>query len=538
MSNSQAVTVQPRETWGTRGAFIIAAVSSAIGLGNIWRFPGVAYENGGGAFLLPYLVAFMTAGLPILFLDYAVGHRYRSSAPLAFRRIRKGFEPLGWWQVLICYVIATYYAVVVAWAIAYTFYAATTAWGDDAVGFFVSNHLNLADAEQGFTLEFSAPVLVPLLILWALAIFALGRGIRRGLDKANRITLPALVVLFSIIVIYALFLPGAVDGVNAFFTPSWEALADPAVWIAAYGHIFFSFSISFGIMLTYSSYLRKKSDLTGSGLVVAFSNTSFELLAGIGVFATLGFLASTQGVAISDLDSIQGVGLAFMTYPTLLAAMPGGSIIGVLFFLCLVLAGFTSLLSILQVVAAAVQDKTGWNSRKAGLAVGIGTAIPSVLLFSTTSGLTTLDIVDAFVNNVGVVFSAIASLVLIILIGRKGPELAKHLNAISSFKVGVLWRIMVGVVTPIILAVIFVTGTLGYIENGYGGYPAEYIAIAGWGMLALLAIASFALSYRAYLRPHTKDDDLHSMDELDTLAIEVEAEKARMLAERTAGKVK
>ncbi len=440
--------------------------------------------------------------------------------------------------MLICYIIATYYAVVVAWAIAYTGYAATTAWGDDAVGFFVTNHLNLADTATGFTLDFSLPVLIPLVILWALAIFALGRGIRRGLDKANRITLPALVILFTVIVIYALFLPGALEGVNAFFTPSWAALADPAVWIAAYGHIFFSFSISFGIMLTYSSYLRRKSDLTGSGLVVAFSNTSFELLAGIGVFATLGFLASVQGVGIADLDSIQGVGLAFMTYPTLLAEMPGGAVIGVLFFLCLVLAGFTSLLSILQVVSAAVQDKTGWNARRAGVFVGVATAIPSMLLFATTSGLTTLDIVDAFVNNVGVVLSAIATLVLVVIVARKGPELAKHLNATSSFKVGMLWRVMVGIVTPVILAVIFVTGTLGYIENGYGGYPGGMVAVAGWGMLALLLAASFALSYRPYLRPPSAEDELHSMAELDALGVEVEAEKARMLAERRDGKVR
>lgn len=523
----------PRETWGTRGAFIIAAISSAIGLGNIWRFPGVAYENGGGAFLLPYLIAFLSAGLPILFLDYAIGHRHRASPPLAFRRVKKPFEPLGWWQVAVCYVIAAYYAAVIAWAAAYSFYAVTRAWGDDAVGFFVVNHLRAADAEAGFTLEFAPAVLIPLAGLWGVTIIVMALGIRRGLDRANKITLPLLVITFTAIVVYALTLPGAVDGLNAFFTPSWEALADPAVWIAAYGHIFFSFSIAFGIMLTYSSYLRRKSDLTGSGLVVAFANTSFELLAGIGVFATLGFLASVQGVAIDGLDRIQGVGLAFMTYPTLLTEMPGGQIIGVLFFVCLVLAGFTSLLSILQVVSAAVQDKMGWSPARAGVTIGIATAIPSLLLFATTSGLNTLDIVDAFVNNIGVVFAAVMTLVLVVLIGRKAPELARHLNAVSSMKVGLLWKIMVTVVTPIILAIIFVSGAVDYIVNGYGGMPPWYVGIAGWGMIGLLLVFSLGASYRAYRRPHADDEPA---DDTDTLAIEVQEDRDRLLAERAAKK--
>jgi len=531
-------TAQPRETWNGRAAFIIAAISSAIGLGNIWRFPGVAYENGGGAFLLPYLIAFLTAGLPILFFDYAIGHRYRASPPLAFRRIDKRFEPLGWWQVGICYLISIYYAVVIAWALGYAVHAVTLAWGDDAVGFFLTEHLRIA-TDVGFTFEFAPAVLIPLLIVWACVIVVLALGIRRGLDRANKITLPLLVVTFTAIVVYALFLPGAVDGLNEFFTPSWAALADPTVWIAAYGHIFFSFSIAFGIMLTYSSYLRRKSDLTGSGLVVAFSNTSFELLAGIGVFATLGFLANAQSVAIAELENIKGVGLAFMTYPTLLSEMPGGSIVGVLFFVCLVLAGFTSLLSILQVQSAALQDKTGWSPTRAGLVMGFGTAIPSVLLFSTTNGLNTLDVVDAFVNNIGVVLSAVLTLVLVALVARQAPTLGRHLNAVSSLPVGRTWRVMVTVVTPVILAVILVTGAYDYIVNGYGGdsYPTWFLGVAGWGLLGLLLVVSFAVSFGAYRRPDLAGGDGGDgdgdLEDTDTLAIEVQRDKARLLQERT-----
>lgn len=515
------VQPKPRETWNTRGAFIIAAISSAIGLGNIWRFPGVAYDNGGGAFLLPYLIAFATAGLPILFLDYAIGHRYRSSPPLAFKRINKGFEPLGWWQAIVCFVIATYYAVIIAWAASYTFYSVDLSWGEDATGFFLGEHLQVTE-NPGFALDFSNAVMFPLVGLWIIAIVVLALGIRRGLDKANKITLPLLVVSFTAIVIYALFLPGAVDGLNAFFTPSWDALADPSVWIAAYGHIFFSFSIAFGIMLTYSSYLKRKSDLTGSGLVVAFSNTGFELLAGIGVFATLGFLATAQQSTIADLEGIDGVGLAFMTYPTLLSEMPGGSIIGVLFFFSLTLAGFTSLLSILQVPSATLQDKFGWSSVTAGVVVGLGAAIPSVLVFASTNGLHILDIVDSFVNNVGVVLSAILTLVLVIWVARKGPELARHLNAVSSLKVGPLWLTMVTAITPVVLIVILVTGVMTYFDAEHSSHDQQMFQLfAGWIPLAVMAAVSFALSFGGYRRAVEHE----SLDDPEELAAEVDRDR-------------
>ncbi|MFD1861114.1 sodium-dependent transporter [Aeromicrobium camelliae] len=515
-----------REAWGGRTAFIVAAVSSAIGLGNIWRFPGVAYENGGGAFLIPYLVAFLTAGIPILYLDYALGHRYKAAPPLTFRRADRRLEPLGWWQVAVCYVIAIYYAVVIAWALAYAVYSLTLAWGDDANAFFFGDYLSAAD--PGFSLDFVATVFWPLLIVWVLTVVVMSLGIRRGLERVNRVTLPLLVVLFVAIVVYAITLDGAIDGVNAFFTPSWSALADPAVWIAAYGHIFFSFSIAFGIMLTYSSYLGRKADLTGSGTVVAFGNCSFEILAGIGVFATLGFLAAQQSTTVAELEGITGVGLAFVTFPTLLSQMPGGAVIGVFFFLSLVFAGFTSLLSILQVVSGAVQDKTGWSPAKAGIVVGVAATVPSILLFSTTTGINTLDVVDAFINNIGVVTSAVLTLVLVAWVARAVPRLADHLNAGATLRVGPLWKAMVMYVSPLILAAVLVTGAWTYITDGYGGFPQWFLLVAGWGLIGVVAIVSVALSFQRYRRP---DAENFAPDDVEALARDVSAARERVRTE-------
>ena len=259
-SSSRAAPVK-RETFSTRRLFILSAIGSAVGLGNIWRFPYIAYDNGGGAFLIPYLVALLTAGIPLLFLDYAVGHKFRGSAPLAYRRLHRAAEPLGWWQVLVCFVIAAYYAVIVAWSLMYTIFSFTEAWGDDAEGYFFGTFLNVSEV-PGLGFNYVPSVFFPLLLIWIVVIIIMVAGIRKGISRANSILLPLLMVMFVLLVIQSLFLPGAAQGLNAFFTPDWPALADPSVWAAAYGHIFFSLSVGYGIMVTYSSYLKLRTDLT------------------------------------------------------------------------------------------------------------------------------------------------------------------------------------------------------------------------------------------------------------------------------------
>ena len=382
-----ATTQTPkREAFGSRNVFILSAIGSAVGLGNIWRFPYVAYEGGGGAFLIPYLCALLTAGIPLLFFDYAIGHRFRGSAPLAFRRMHRRAEPLGWWQVLICVVIAVYYAVIIAWAAMYTWFSAQLTWGPgNENDFFFVDFLRSADvAKVGISTEFVPQVGLPLVAVWLIVIVIMALGVKRGIGRANMILMPLLTVMFAILVVQSLFLPGAMDGLNAFFTPNWEALGDPAVWASAYGHIFFSLSVAFGIMVTYSSYLKRKTDLTGSGLVVAFANSGFEILAGIGVFAALGFMAQAQGTEVAGVAS-SGIGLAFIAFPTIVSQATGGSIIGVLFFGALVFAGVTSLISILEVIVAALQDKLGWARIRTTLTVSIPLAIVSMALFSTTT---------------------------------------------------------------------------------------------------------------------------------------------------------
>jgi NSS family neurotransmitter:Na+ symporter len=484
---ARAKTSTEREQWSGQTGFILAAIGSAVGLGNIWRFPGVAYENGGGAFLVPYVIALLVIGIPVLFFDYALGHRFRGSAPTVFRRLTRRAEALGWFQVGISIVIILYYTVIIAWALSFVWFSVEQTWGDDAAGFFTNDFLRTSD-EPGIGLDVVPGVFWPLVGTWVVTLGILALGVQKGLERSNVIFLPLLVVLFAALVVRALFLDGAADGLNAFFTPDWSALLHPGVWIAAVAHIFFSLSIAFGIMVTYSSYLKRRSNLTSSGLVVAFSNSSFEILAGVGVFATLGFMAHQQGVGVDDLEGLTGPTLSFSTFPQIISAMPGGSFFGVLFFLSLAVAGLTSLLSLLQVVSAAFQEKFGWDPRQAALRVGGIAAVISILLFSTTTALHVLDVLDKWANEVGVITSAVVMTALVAWRLRLLPQLRWHLNAVSSTRIGVWWVYVVGVVVPLVIGYMLVSGVWMLVTEGYDGYPLWFRLVFGWGAIAFMVV--------------------------------------------------
>lgn len=481
-----------RENWSARSGFILAAIGSAIGLGNIWRFPYVAYENGGGAFLVPYLIALFAAGLPLLFLDYVVGQKYRGAPPTAFKRMKKSFEALGWWQTMVPFIIAIYYASVLSWAGSYVFFSLGKKWGDDPQAFFFNNYLQNAD---GLSFVFVPHLFFGLVVVWAVSMLIMYGGIKKGVELANRICLPLLMVLFSLLVIQALRLPGAIDGLNAFFTPNWVAMKNPNVWLAAFGHIFFSLSVGFGIMIAYASYLPKNTNLTGSGLVVGFANSSFEILAGIGVFAALGFMAHASGSSVSEVVS-GGIGLAFIAFPKLISSLGvGGDFIGFLFFASLVVAGITSMVSILEVPVSAFQDKFGWSRKKSVTIVGGISSIISILLFSTKSAITFVDIIDHFANNIGIVAGALISIVLVSWFNRPILEEArKHINKISSIKLGAGWNFMLTVVTPLSLLIALGTQLYSLLTKGYGDYPASTVLIFGWGCVAFFAIGAIVFS--------------------------------------------
>ncbi|WP_066800358.1 sodium-dependent transporter [Moraxella oblonga] len=493
-----------RETWSARSGFILAAVGSAVGLGNIWRFPYVAYENGGGAFFIPYLIALATAGFPLLFLDYVIGQKYKGAPPTAYRRMVKSSESIGWWHVAVCMAVGIFYGSVLSWAGSYMVFAFSQAWGSDPKDFFLNGFLHHSSE---ITLNFAPNLFTALIVVWALMFLIMFGGIKKGIELANKICIPLLVLMFGAMVARAVSLSGASMGIEAFFTPNWALMADPKVWLAAYGHIFFSMSIGFGIMVTYASYLNKNANLTGSGLVVGFANSSFELLAGIGIFSAIGFMAHTQGVGIKDVAA-GGPGLAFMVFPKIISTMgEAGTIVGVLFFGSLFVAGVTSLASILQVPISACQDKFGWSKNKSVLIVSGFSAVVSIGLFSTNNALTFVDIIDHFTLNIGVVAGAIALLVWVTWVHRDIlPKLTTHINHISSFKLGKGWAFMLTLVMPISLIITLGLSLIGLFKDGYEGYPVWLLTVLGGGF-----ILAFALS--AMIMPKIKGGQTHELDE-------------------------
>ena len=270
-------------------------------------------------------------------------------------------------------------------------------------------------------------VLVPLVIVWVAVIAIMVAGVQKGIGATSLVFIPLLFLAFGVLVVQALFLDGAAQGLDALFTPNWDALTEPGVWGAAFGQIFFSLSIGFGIMITYASYVHRDTDMTGSGAVVGFANSGFELLAGIGVFAALGFMAQANGVQVSEVAS-DGIGLAFIAFPTIISEAPAGALIGVLFFGSLVIAGLTSLVSVIEVVISAVRDKFEMSRVAASLVVAVPCAVISLVFFSTTSGIFVLDIVDHFINQFGILLVAVVSMLVLSWGLRALPTLADHLN--------------------------------------------------------------------------------------------------------------
>ncbi|MDT0202373.1 sodium-dependent transporter [Nocardioides sp. AE5] len=494
-------TEQRRGAFSSRKVFIFAAIGSAVGLGNIWRFPYVAYENGGGAFILPYLIALLTAGIPFLLLDYALGHRTRGSAPLAFRRMKKGTEWLGWWQVGICFVIAVYYAAILAWALRYTLFSVDKEWGADPNAFFGEKFLQGTPASDGITLDFIPGLLVPLGIVWAATLLVMALGVQKGVGATSVVFIPVLIAAFLILVVTALTLDGAMSGLDALFTPNWSALGHTSVWAAAYSQIFFSLSIGFGIMITYSSYVGKKTDMTGSGLVVGFANSSFEILCGIGVFSALGFMAQAQGVAV-DKVADGGIGLAFVAFPTIINEAPAGALIGILFFGSLILAGFTSLVSILEVVISAIRDKFEMTRIGATLAVCAPAAVVSIFFFSTSSALHVLDIADNFINKFGILFVAVVSMVVLAWVVRALPVFTEHLDRYGSVSVKGWWTVLVAVVTPLSLGFVLVDEFRATIDEPYGGHPSWMLNTFGWGIAGAVIVLGVLASLVKW-RPET-----------------------------------
>lgn len=478
-----------RERWRGRPQFLLAAIGSAVGLGNIWRFPYVAYANGGGAFLIPYFVALLTAGIPLMMLEYALGIRMQAGPPVAFGKIKKGLEWVGWWSILAAFVIITYYAVVMAWCWNYLYHSFTLAWGDNAGEFFITEVLQ----RSGGPGEFGNPVMgvvIGLLLTWGIVYWIIYKGIGR-VGKVVMATVPIPVILIAILVIRGITLPGAAEGLNFYLSPDFSKLLDPHVWLAAYGQIFFSLSLAMGIMIVYASYLPKKSDVTNNAFITSFANCGTSFFAGFAIFSTLGYLAYATGIDVSDVAGA-GPGLAFVTIPTAISKLPiAAAFFGIIFFLTLLTLGVDSLFSLVEADVTAVMDKWGFRRPRVTFVICLVAFIIG-LLFCTQAGLYWLDIVDHWINNYGLAAIGLAEVIVIGYVFGAKP-FRKFINSVSEVTVGVWWDIMIMVVTPIILGATVVLSLFKEFSSPYEGYPQWALTAGGWIVVIGIFILSFIL---------------------------------------------
>jgi len=480
-----------REQRRSRAGFVLAATGSAVGVGNVWRFPYMVYENGGGAFLIPYFFALLTAGIPVLVLEFGVGRKHKGSAPVAIPEAvgKKRWEWLGWWQVLVAFVISVYYAVVIAWALSYLFLAFTRGWGDGPGDYFFSAFLDISSSPMNLG-GLQWHIFSATLAVWLLSWMALFGGVRRGIESANKVIMPALLALFLIMLGRAVTLPHASEGLEWLFAPDFASIMDYRVWAAAYGQIFFSMSIGFGIMITYSSYLPSDSDINNNAFLTSFINAGFSLLSGIVIFGVLGHMANQKGVPIGDVVS-SGVGLAFVTIPAAINMLPASRFFGVLFFLALVLAGLSSMISISEACCAALMDKYNWSRRFASTVLIPVSACLS-LLFVTRAGVLILDIVDHFINNFGIVFAGLCEVILLAWFGRL-DAIREYVNRSSDFRIGSWWNLCLRLITPLVLGYMAVANLVGEIGKRYGDYSFAALGLYGWCVVLGIIVLAFIL---------------------------------------------
>ncbi len=488
---------EKRSVWGSKIGFLLAAIGSAVGLGNIWRFGYMAYENGGGAFLVPYAVALVLAGIPLMILEYALGHREKASPPLAFARVSKKWETIGWWMPTVAFFgITLFYATVIGWCINYFVFSFNQAWGTDTGAFFSNTFLQVTDSPfhlGGIRWSIFAATALTWAVTWAICY----REVNHGIEKASMIFMPLLVVLTLVIIGWSLQLPGAWAAIKEnYLTARWEKInpfsaGGSKVWVAAFGQIFFTLSLGFGIMITYASYLPKKTDIIGNALITSVLNCLYSFITGFAVFGTIGFMAASKGVPFGEAIT-SGPGLAFVVYPEAINQLPAGkTIFGLLFFLVLIMAGLSSAISLVEAFCCSLIDKFSF-SRKKTVTVVCAVGLLGSTIFTTRAGVLVLDIVDHFVNNYGLVLGGIMECLLVGWV-LKAAVARRHIDQVGGTKLSKVWDVLVRFVTPSILVLVIGFALYGEFSGNYGGYSTVALLCFGVGWLLTALVISLVL---------------------------------------------
>lgn len=437
--------------WSSRTGFALAALGSAVGLGNIWRFPYVMGEHGGGAFLVAYLVAVLVLGWPLLMAEIAIGRHTHADGVAAYARLApaRPWRWAGWLGVAACVMILAYYPVIAGWVGQYLLLALQGAMA-------VPEGVTQASRFQGLVQDGVLSVGSSLAVL-LLSVLIVGAGVSAGIERSSKILMPLFAALLLGLAAYSLSLPGATHALEFVFRPEWEALARPVTWLAAFGQALFSIGLAMGILVVYGSYLDDAAPVPRLTLALVVGDTLVALLASLIIF---------PAVFAMGMAPAQGPGLAFVTLPEVFARMPGGALAGVVFFLLLLIAALTSVVSLLEVPVSLLVSQRAWSRRKAVGVTGIVTmlAVMPVALGEAVSslqfagGMTLLSLADMLSSQVVLPLSAIG---IALVVGwcwrRESAGLAAGLNDVRGRQ---LWWLVLRWVVPLALAIVLVTGLL------------------------------------------------------------------------------
>ncbi|NOY22595.1 MAG: sodium-dependent transporter [Acidobacteria bacterium] len=366
--------MQDRGQWSSKLGFILAASGSAIGLGNIWRFPYITGANGGGAFVFLYILSVLIVAFPIMITELVIGRTARKDPVGAFLKLSSPRSPwmlVGALGVLTGFAILSYYTVVAGWTLAYLVKGVTGA---------LAHTTHPAIIFKTFAANGTAQIFY-LFVFMALTVFVVAGGVKNGIEKAAKILLPVLFVLMLCLIAYVMTLPQAMKGLHFYLYPDFSKVT-PHTVLMAMGQAFFSLSLGMGAMITYGSYIGKKDNLFTSALYVTFFDTLIAIMAGLIIFPALGGAPAKSGPS-----------LIFIVLVEVFQKIPFGQIIGTVFFILMIIAALTSTVSLLEVVSAYFIDEKGMNRKKAAVILGMITAIlgiPSALSLGANAWFTKL----------------------------------------------------------------------------------------------------------------------------------------------------
>ncbi len=446
--------MKQRENFSSKLGIIVATAGSALGLGNIYRFPCEAGANGGGAFLIVYLAIALVIGTPLMISEFVIGRRAKSNPVGAFRLLsgkKSAWPVVGYLGVLCAFLILAFYTTVAGWTLGYL--------GKSIAGHF--NHQDLTQIQGQFD-SFTNHPWLPLacqLVFLALTAFVVARGVKDGIERWSKILMPLLLVIMVVLCVKSLTLSGAAEGLRFFFKPDFSKI-NGRVLISALGQSFFSLSIGMGALITYGSYISKKDNMVSSAVSVVLADTMVAVLAGVIIFPAA-FSFGIQPEA--------GASLAFTTLPMVFQQMTGGYFFCIIFFLLLVIATLTSTISLLEVIVATLTEELQLTRSKASIVGAVGTAAIGVLAtlsFRTGSplhiaGNTFFDLLD---HVTALYFMPLGGLLIVLFVGWK-MERADTMDELTnggSLKAGLRKAIMfiIRYLAPVAIGVIFISQLL------------------------------------------------------------------------------